>query len=98
MREDLKQLYDAGITNCRFSGRLQQWTRGGTVALDQVQSPIGEFEHCWIKEANWFGPKAPPGLIVEWMGVIDPYYKGNGTLDFGLKDCVVVRVLGRNRR
>ncbi len=98
MREDLKQLYDAGITNCRFSGRLQQWTRGGTVALDQIQSPIGEFEHLWCKEENWYGPKSPPGLIVEFIGKIEPYYKGSGILDFGLIDCVVVRVLGRGRK
>ena len=95
MREDLKQLYDAGITNCRFSGRLQQWTRGGMVVLDQIQSPIGEFEHIWVREENWSGPKSPPGMIVEFMGEIKIYFKGSGILDFGLINCVVVRVLKR---
>lgn len=93
MRDDLAQLYEAGIRKGRFSGRLQQWTRSGMVALDQVQSPIGEFEHLWIKERYWTGPKAPPGMIVEFMGEITPYYKGAGEPDYGLINCTVVRVL-----
>lgn len=95
MRDDLAQLYEAGIRRGRFSGRLQQWTRDGLVVLDQVQSPIGEFEHVYVKEKFWVGPKAPPGLVVEFMGEIKPYTKGAGEPDYGLVDCVVVRVLRR---
>lgn len=95
MRDDLAQLYEAGIRKGRFSGRLQIWSRRGQLALDQIQSPTGDIDHCWIKCSEWTGPKAPPGLMVEFMGEIRPYFKGNGILEYGLFDCTVVRVLRR---
>jgi hypothetical protein len=92
MREDLAQLYEAGISRIKFTAYIQLWSRRGLIALENVESPTGVSSHVWVREASWRGRAPKAGFNVEFMATIYPYYKGQGDLEYGLCNCDVIRM------
>jgi hypothetical protein len=90
MRADLHSLIAAGVTRARFSARVQQVTPQGNISLFQVCGPVGETNHCWVKEKEWCGTKPRPGSFVEFTASIESYWKGAGEEDICLTRVKVV--------
>jgi hypothetical protein len=91
MREGLRALQKAGVLRSRFSARFSGKDRRGFIILNDVVGPIGSAEdHVWIRPENWQGPILRQGTQVEFVARIEPYWKGAGVEDYGLRE---VRVL-----
>lgn len=87
MREGLRALRNAGLTRARFSAKFGGKDRRGFIILNELIGPIGSAEdHIWIRPENWHGAIPQHGTPVEFVASIEPYWKGAGEEDYGLRE------------
>lgn len=84
MRPELAVMRRAGITRCRFSARYQLIDRRGFIALENVQTPIGQIDHLWIRPHHWHGRIPQRGEEVQFRASIEVYWREDGSEDLGL--------------
>ena len=91
MRRELDLLRRAGITRARFSARYGGQSPRGFTILNDVQTPVGEIEHIWIRPGHWHGPIPGMGAEVSFRAYIEPYWREDGSEDLGLFRLQVVQ-------
>ncbi len=91
-RSDLELLFGAGIVSARFSARAAGISPRGFVVLEDVCSPAGESEYCWVDPRCC--PETPPvGAMADFLADITPYTRDNGSCDFTLTNIRQLEVL-----
>ncbi len=83
MRDHLQALAAAGIRRARFSARAAGISPRGHVILEDLASPVGDSQHCWVDPADT--KELPPlGRVASFIATIQPYERDDPSIDYAL--------------
>jgi len=91
MRAELDAMRRAGMVRTRFAARFDLMDRRGFIALQDVETPIGQIDHLWIRPSNWRGPLPKHGDRVKFNASIELYWRTDGSEDLGLFRCEAIQ-------
>ncbi len=90
-RPDLDLMLEAGIKTARFSAHVAGMDEKGYIALEQVQSPIGESDHIFVHREFFDQPPAPRSDI-DFVADIYEYQQQGGRRGTGITNLRIVKV------
>lgn len=75
----------------RFSAIVLGQSPRGHIIMRYVQGPAGQQEqHVWISRRDWKSEPPAAHTYIEFLAVPMPYWRDDGSKDFGLVACRVV--------
>ena len=84
MKPILAAMRRAGITRSRFSARFRLRDHRGYIMLQEIETPIGQIDHAWIRPGQWHGTVPRRGERIAFRASLEPYWRESGEPDVGL--------------